>query len=65
MRGSAQVKYFNKNTRTSVYGGAMTYFGIRNFEVERGRSFTEYEVEKRMRVAVFGIRGHREIIWKI
>ena len=32
----------------------MTYFGIRNFEIERGRAFTEDEVARNMRVAVLG-----------
>lgn len=54
VRGSAQLKYANKNTRASVMGGAMTYFPIRNFIVERGRAFTEGEVDRRMRVAVLG-----------
>jgi putative ABC transport system permease protein len=32
--GSAQVKYFGKNSRTNVQGVAVTYLAIRNYEVE-------------------------------
>ncbi len=52
--GSQQVKYFSKNTRSTVLGTAITYFPIRNFEVEKGRSFTEVEAERMARVAVIG-----------
>ena len=54
VRGNSQLKYFNKNTRSNVIGSSMTYFPIRNFEIERGRSFTEGEVERMARVAVLG-----------
>jgi len=54
VQGSVQLKYLNKNTRTTVYGTAITYFAIRNMEIERGRSFSEGEVERTGRVAVIG-----------
>ncbi len=54
VRGGAQVKYYNKNTSTTVLGASMTYFPIRNFEIERGRAFTEGETERMARVAVIG-----------
>ena len=54
VRGSTQVKYYNKNTRSSVIGTSATYFGIRGFEVERGRPFTEGEALRMARVAVLG-----------
>ncbi|MBM3335113.1 ABC transporter permease, partial [Candidatus Sumerlaeota bacterium] len=50
----AQAKYLNRNDRTTVIGTTSTYFPIRNFEIERGRSFTEGEVEARARVCVIG-----------
>jgi len=50
----AQVKYLNKNSRTNIVGSAVTYFPIRDFQVEHGRSFTEAEVEAMGRVAVIG-----------
>ena len=52
--GSAQLKYFNRNSRTNLSGIAVTYFPIRNFEVEKGRAFSESEVNARSRVAVLG-----------
>ncbi|MCX7765634.1 MAG: ABC transporter permease [Candidatus Sumerlaeia bacterium] len=54
VRSGAQVKYLNKNSRVSVIGSSITYFPIRNFEIERGRAFTEVEVEHMARVAVLG-----------
>ena len=52
--GNAQLKYYNKNTRSMVTGTAVTYLSIRSFEVESGRFFTEAEVENMARVAVIG-----------
>ena len=54
VRGSSQLKYFDKNTRSNVIGSSITYFPVRNFEIEKGRSFTEDEVERMARVAVLG-----------
>ncbi len=53
---SYQVKYLNKNTRTTVRGTSVTYFPVRNNEVEkgRGRPFTEAEVSRNARVAIIG-----------
>jgi ABC-type antimicrobial peptide transport system permease subunit len=50
----AQLKYFNKNTGTSVIGTTITYFPMRNFEIDKGRAFTEIESERMARVAVLG-----------
>lgn len=52
--GSAQAKYLNKNCHTTVNGEALTYFDIRNFPIEYGRSFNEADVERATRVAVLG-----------
>jgi putative ABC transport system permease protein len=52
--GRAQVKYLNRNTNTSITGTAVTYLGIRGFEVEKGRAFTAIEEEQGARVAVLG-----------
>jgi putative ABC transport system permease protein len=54
VNGNSQVKFFNKNSRTSVTGAAVTYSKIRNFEAEKGRFFTEAEVNSMARVAVIG-----------
>ncbi|MGE0200766.1 MAG: ABC transporter permease [Candidatus Melainabacteria bacterium] len=52
--GSTQLKYFNRNSRTNTTGTVITYFPIRNFEVDTGRPFTESEVNTHARVAVLG-----------
>jgi putative ABC transport system permease protein len=52
--GSAQVKYLNKNSRTSIVGTTVTYMPIRSFEVEKGNSFTEIDVDRMGRVAIIG-----------
>jgi putative ABC transport system permease protein len=54
VRGSAQLKYYGRNTNTQVIGSSITYLGIRNFEIERGRNFTEVEAERMARVALLG-----------
>jgi putative ABC transport system permease protein len=54
VQGSAQLKYLNRNTRTSVFGSAVSYFDIRTVEIDRGRVFTEGEVDRMARVAVIG-----------
>ncbi|MCK4719308.1 ABC transporter permease [bacterium] len=51
---NAQLKFFENNMNASVYGVAITWPSIRNYEVEYGRFFTESEVESRMRVVVIG-----------
>jgi len=52
--GQAQVKYFSKNARTNVQGVAVTYLTIRNYEVERGESFSENDVNRNARDAIVG-----------
>jgi len=52
--GSVQAKYLDKNSRTQVTGGSVTYLQIRNFEVEKGRSYSEGEAEGLARVALLG-----------
>lgn len=49
-----QAKYQNKNTNVSVMGEPVTYFPVRNFVIEKGRAFTEAEVNRNARVAVLG-----------
>jgi putative ABC transport system permease protein len=49
-----QVKYGNRNTNCGAPGVAPTWLAIRSFEIEKGRSFTELEVEAMARVAILG-----------
>jgi putative ABC transport system permease protein len=52
--GSAQVKFLDKNSRTSVTGTTVTYMPVRNFEVEKGSPFTETDVDRMGHVAILG-----------
>lgn len=52
--GNIQVKYMNKNARTTLLGTSLTYFSMRNFEVAKGRSFNDEEAESLSRVLIIG-----------
>jgi putative ABC transport system permease protein len=54
VRGSGQLKYMSKNTRSSLMGSSITYLPIRNFEVEKGECFTENDVDHSARMCVIG-----------
>jgi putative ABC transport system permease protein len=53
-RGNGQFKYYNKNKQASIMGVTSTYIKIRNFEIDRGRAFTQGEIEQRAKVAILG-----------
>lgn len=50
----AQVKFRNKNTNTTIVGTSPAYLVTANFNVQKGRFFTEYEIRNRDRVCVLG-----------
>jgi putative ABC transport system permease protein len=52
--GNIQAKYMNRNSRVSLAGVSVTYLPIRDFVVEKGRPFTETEVDQTTRVAILG-----------
>jgi len=54
VNGMAQVKHFNRNTHAVINGIAVTWLPIRNFEIGKGRTFTEGEVEAGQRLAILG-----------
>jgi ABC-type antimicrobial peptide transport system permease subunit len=54
VRGNVQLKYLGKNSHTSILGTTVTYFPIRNFEIDRGKLFTDAQCEAMERVAVVG-----------
>jgi putative ABC transport system permease protein len=51
---TAQVKRLGQNSRVNVLGTSVTYLPMRGFDVEKGRNFSEAEVEAWARVAVLG-----------
>jgi putative ABC transport system permease protein len=54
VRGRGQLKYYEKNTATSVIGGSATILPIRNFELDHGRIFTDAEEERMAHVMIIG-----------
>jgi len=52
--GNVQVKYLNHNTRVRLTWTSPTYLPVRDFTVEKGRAFTDGEVENMARVAILG-----------
>ncbi len=58
---SAQVKYHNQNTRTNILGVAPPYFVLRNYPIERGRTFTEAEVDGMARVCTIGPKAAEDL----
>jgi putative ABC transport system permease protein len=54
VNGGVQAKYMNQNMRSTVNGVSMPYFEMRNFEIDKGRMFTEGESENLARVTVIG-----------
>jgi putative ABC transport system permease protein len=51
---SAQVKYFNKNTSTTVFGVTPDYITARGFSVKDGKFFTNADIAGSRRVAALG-----------
>ncbi len=61
VQGNAQIKYANRNARTTVVGTATTYLRLRDIQLDRGRPFTEGEVDRMARVAIIGPVAARNI----
>ena len=49
-----QVKYMNENTNTQILGCAPTYLPIRDFEIDTGKCFSDFDVDHWNRVCVLG-----------
>lgn len=54
VRGGGQAVYANQNWPTTMYGGNEDYLGIRKYEIESGRSFTEREIRSMAKVCLVG-----------
>ena len=51
---SAQLKFENKNTNTTVRGTGASYARLANFEMDRGRFYNDEEIKSARRVCVVG-----------
>jgi len=51
---SAQLKFENKNTNSTVRGTGASYARLANFEMDRGRYFNQEEIRSAKRVCVVG-----------
>ncbi len=54
LRASGQVVYSDKNARTQFIGTTMAFFSVRNWKVERGEPWTEYDETAKTKVIVIG-----------
>lgn len=54
VQGRAQLKYFENNSGAAVMGASVTYLPIRNFEIEKGRLFTDGEEDRMAHVIILG-----------
>ncbi len=59
--GSAQVKYYNQNTATSVNGVAACFLSLRNCSIQEGRDFSETEVESAAKVCIIGSKTAEDL----
>ncbi|NJR38954.1 MAG: FtsX-like permease family protein [Leptolyngbyaceae cyanobacterium CSU_1_4] len=55
------ITYGNKRSDTSITGSTPEFTTVRDFEVERGRFFTNIEVQRRNRVVVLGADTARKL----
>ena len=55
---SAEIKRFSKitNPNTGVFGGGVNYLILENYDLEKGRNFSELEVENGAHVVILGIQ---------
>jgi len=51
---SGQLKYGNKNSNSTVRGASADYVWIGNFELDKGRFFTQEEVHSARKICVLG-----------
>jgi putative ABC transport system permease protein len=54
IRGNVMVRYFNKNSHTTLAGVSPSYFAIHDFQIEYGRLLTDSDCDSEERVVVMG-----------
>ena len=59
---SAQLKFRNKNTNTTVRGTGKNYRRLANFEMQKGRYFNQQEINVAKRVCVLGATVVKNLI---
>ncbi len=52
--GSGQLKHLGKNSRVSLTGSTSTWLPIRDYEVAKGRAFSDMEADRLARVVILG-----------
>ncbi|HEY3299008.1 MAG TPA: ABC transporter permease [Armatimonadota bacterium] len=65
VRSSAQVKFSNQNTNTSILGTTPEYLSIRNYHVSKGKFFKKRDVDSMRRVAVIGPTTAKNLFKKL
>ena len=59
--GSAQVKYGNKNTSTTILGSNESFLAVNNFKMAQGRFLETPDVAETRKVAVIGATPARDL----
>lgn len=54
VQGRGQLKFLDKNSGVNVLGAPVTYLPIRNFEIEKGRLYTDAEEDTMAHVVILG-----------
>lgn len=54
VRNAAQVRYRDQNTSTTIVGVTPDYLGVRDYNVQRGKFFTDRDVKTLAKVAAIG-----------
>lgn len=65
VQSSAQVKFRNQNTNTTILGTTPEYPSIRNYKVAKGRFFRDRDVRSTRKVAVIGPTTAENIFGKL
>ena len=61
MNSTKQVMYGNQNWSTTVYGVTTPYLYVKNYEVNRGRTFTKDDDKNAAKVAIIGSTVETEL----
>lgn len=65
VQSTAQVKFRNKNTSTTILGTTPSYPSIRNYKVAKGRYFRVRDVKSARKVAVIGPTTAKNIFGRL